>query len=282
MNNKFSDLFLHTQRRQGRINNTLPARFGVLENTQDHIYDDVWGGTNTGTQSTGMNSYFDYFYSGQDIICVVDGTEQDSQFRVLPMMQIGWSIVQQKMPVFGYASYTHDAVLRGNRIVQGSFVIATRYPNYIRDLLSTAAATRAHNDASYSYYKNLTEDDANIEKYWQRNLDPSLQSSIKNVYSAHPPFSFVIIYGVQNVSVNNFSASAGVSDLYLRYREDNPWMTDINERLIESDLVNQSNRVILDACEIQSMETGYGSDGAVITETYSFFGRDIITPETVI
>lgn len=222
------------------------------------------------------NNYFDYYYSGQDVICCIDGTEDDDRFRVLPLLGIGYSVQQQKAPVFGFWSYTYDAVMRGTRVVQGRFVIATRTPDYMKQLLAKAAQSRAARLGSknYTYVKGLTEDDKNIEEFWGKNRFDEAARAEPNIFSSHPPFSFVIIYGVQNVSLNDTFEFAS------RYSLDNPWMTDTNERLIEADVVGQTNRIILDACELQSKETQIGPDGAVITETYTFFGRDEIIPST--
>jgi hypothetical protein len=254
--------------------NTLYPPIAVL----DHAVDTTWAGTYTGaTVSSTNNPYYDYFFTGQDIIVVVDGTEDDANFKVLPLLNMGFNVTQQKAPIYGFWSYTYDAVLRGTRLVQGSITLATKSPNYVKNLIAKSAQSRQLllGSANYTYSKNLTEDDANIEKYWGKNIDPTLNALGTSIYSVHPPFSFVIIYGVQNISVSEW----GNIETYQRYTSDNPWLADTNERLIESDIVNQSNRVILDACEIQSMETSYGPDGSIVAETYSFFGRDIISPQ---
>lgn len=276
MTRSWADLFIQK--------NKLPATKSPTSITplfpvsSDTSLDAIWGGINYGTKNGGINTYFDYFFSGQDIIIAVDGVEEDIRFKILPIMQVSWNITQQKTPVYGFWSYTLDAVLHGTRIIQGSFTIATKYPNYMTDLISAAASARQTKLGSdnYYYFKGLTEDDANIEKYWNKTLDPALQGSLKNIFSIHPPFSFVIIYGIQNTSLSNTQPS--LSDLYNRYRDDDPWLMDVNERLVESDLINQKNRIVIDDIYLQSMDTAYGGDGDVIQETYSFFARDIVIP----
>lgn len=287
-----NDLFANQPQRLGTVGNpsALPpaggAGSGAATMPQQYYYrpdrvydpniDAEWARGYTGQSYSGSdtsNLYYDYFYSGQDIIVIVDGTDDDSRFKTLPIINFGWSVQQQKAPIYGFWSYTYDAVLRGTRLIQGQFTIATRYPNYIKDLIAKAAQTRQETSVrNYNYFKGLTEDDQNIEKYWGKNMDPSLNALGTTVYSVHPPFSFVVIYGVQNVSV------PGLDGRFDAFAAENPWMTDTNERLMEADAVHQYDRVILDACEIQGMETMFGSDGNVVTETYTFFARDIVTP----
>lgn len=269
------DNFAELQRFGQYNNDNLPATannslYGnSVSNTQ---LDSSWA--RAYDQSAALNNYYDYFFSGQDICVCVDGTEEDARFKALPIMQFGFNIVQQKTPLYGFWSYTYDAVMRGARVIQGQFTIATRTPQFMKQLLSKAAQSRQENRGSinYNYNRGLTEDDANIEAYWGKNrFDNSLASAGTNLYSVHPPFSFVIVYGIQNVSVNDTS-------LVDRYNSDNPLMLDTNERLVDADALNQSNRVVLDACEITSMSTGFGSNGEVVAETYAFFARDIVIP----
>lgn len=240
----------------------------------DSSIDSTWASSYQNTKV--KNPYYDYFYTGQDLIVTVDGTEDDGCFRVLPLISIGFNITQQKAPIYGFWDYTYSAVLRGTRLIQGSFTLATKSPNYVKQLLAKAAHSRQDRlgSANYTYNKGLTEDDENIEKYWGKNIDPALNAIGTSIYSVHPPFSLVLTYGVQNVSMNKW----GTNELYDLYINDNPWMTDINERLIESDLIDQSNREVLDACEIQSMSKQVDPDGSIISETYTFFARELIVP----
>lgn len=288
--NSYFDLI----RRRGLVNNpqdraTLQRdrRFGELLEVVDET-DLRWGGY---AKTGNPNNYWDYYFSGQDVKIYVDGTEEDPEFRHLPIQEFAFSVSQQKTPVYGFWSYTYDAIMRGQRIIGGQFSIVTRYPDYMKRLLEKAASVRAKGKSSYRYYRDLTEDDRNIEKYWGKNLDPAYGQAGNHLFSAHPPFSFVIVYGVQNLSL-----SSGDLDLqnrnaiYNSYRKGpsgpetdiNPLLSDVNERLVESDTADQANRIVLEACELTQVQRAIGSDGAVLTETYEFLARDIIShlPQT--
>jgi len=154
----------------------------------------------------------------------------------------------------------------------------------MRRALEAAAEARqnrvaSHSAGSYTYYRGLTTDDANIEKYWSQNLDPALASTGKQIFSTHPPFTFVVVYGLQSMSLNAQNASSqGLSGAFNAYQEDNPMYQDTNERLVDSDPFDQSNRIILDDVELLNFNTEYHSTGQLIVEDYQFIARDYIIP----
>lgn len=256
------------------FNNTITPSNAIT--IIDPELDQVWAkGFRT---SRAPNSYFDYYFAGQDMKVSVDGIEDDPEFSDLPILELGFSVTQTKKPIYGFWSYTYDAVMRGERVVQGTFSLATRTPDYMRRLLSKAAEARANKQQTYSYYRGLTEDDTNIERYWGQNIDPSLTEAGKNIFSVHPPFSLSITYGIQNLSLSQLHSSVKQQDLWDAYKADTPLATDTNERLVESDPISNANRIVIDACELVSFETGFSPDGAVVTESYGFFARDYVIP----
>ena len=51
------------------------------------------------------------------------------------IVDLEFSMTEQIMPVYGYASYTADAFVRGNRIIQGAFTINFKSVGYINEVL---------------------------------------------------------------------------------------------------------------------------------------------------
>lgn len=257
------------------------AKAGGASGTVDPMIDQQWAGYNP---SNAPNSYFDYYFSGQDIRVYIDGIEDVAEFSTLPISDFSFNIVQQKMPIYGFWSYTYDAVARGSRIINGSFRLITKSPDYMRRALEAAAEARqnrvaSHVAGSYTYFRGLTDDDANIEKFWGQNLDPALASTGKQIFSTHPPFTFVVVYGVQSMSINAQNAnSMGLNGAFQAYQEDNPIYQDTNERLVDSDPFDQSNRYILDDVELVNLSTEFHSNGQLICEDYQFVARDYIIP----
>ena len=251
----------------------------MAEHFLDFITSDIdrkWAGYRPSADPYRTNPYYDYFFSGQDVRIFVDGTFEEPEFFTLPINQFGFNISQKKMPIYGFWSYTYDGVMRGVRIIEGSFVLVTKSPDYMRRLLEKAADTRAKNGGSYSYFKGLTEDDKRIDQYWGKNLDPAIASAGKNVFSVHPPFSFIIVYGIQSTSINDFASSQSIDDSQQVFFHDSLLMADVNDRLVDAALPITSRRIVLDSCELTGMSTGYTSDGSAIMETYNFIARDII------
>lgn len=284
-----NDLF-DNQLRRGNIN----GNFGVVGGTknaqskkvvtdidsvtsfQNSNIDDQWS-----EGYVTMSTYYDNYFAGQDIKVTLDGVEDD--FPDIPILNMGFNIEQQKTPVYGLWSYTYDGVMRGTRIVSGTLSIATTSADYMTRLLSKAASSRRDirngvgelGATIYGSGRQLTADDSLIDTYWSKNIDPAVGAAGKNIHSVHPPFSLVILYGIQNTSISptEWSPTGGDPATW----DTNVLNADINERLVEGD-PNKTTimRRVLEACEITSMQTGFAPDGSVVAETYSFFARDTV------
>lgn len=238
------------------------------------VLDEYWAGVPKEKSWVKPSNYFDYFFSGQDIKVIMEGADLEIPYSDIPIAQIAWSINQKKTPVYGFWSYTWDHCAVGTRMVAGNLVIPTKYVGYFRDCIKAAARSRKH--AVYPYNRPLTQDDSNVEKYWHNNIDPFNSNAEPNIYSAHPSFNLQIIYGIQNVSLSTISSTAKAQELFKIYEESNPFYTDTNERLVESDSIEHKNRIVLDSCQIMGMATTVNPSGEPILEQYSFIARDMI------
>lgn len=218
------------------------------------------------------HTYFDYYFTGQDVNVYIQG----AQDHPMPIIEFGYGIQQQKQPVYGFWSWRHDAVMRGTRIVNGMFRIATTSTDYMADKVSQAASSRLAG-SDQSFVRGLNIDESLIETYWARNFnDDTIGQQQRNIFSSHPPFNFAIVYGFQSATLYNTSTSS--SDLYNSYKENTPLMTDTNERLIE--VGPEGNmQYIIEEVELTGMQTEYNVDGQVCSEVYSFFARDMYSPK---
>lgn len=239
----------------------------------DPAVDYQWARTSTGKELN--SSYFEYYFSGQDIKVNVAEID-DPKFTDLPIIDFAFNIEQEKLPVYGFWSYTYDAIARGVRIVTGAFSIATRYPNYMADLLAEAAAARSRkNGGLEDYGRPLTDDDVNIDQYWGRSMDPVLNKTGANIFSIHPPFTFVVNYGIQSMSVENTSV---YENYYGNFRQSSEYVTDANHRLVSADSDRVSFKLYIDAVELKNVQRQFSSTGEVCTEVYTFIARDVIVP----
>lgn len=241
--------------------------------TIDPVNDAIWA--KTAEESIRPSSYYDYFFTGQDMVCYIEGVR-----GALDIMEFAFNVQQQKVPVYGFWSYTHDNVMRGVRTVTGAFRVATVATDYMANRIADAAAYRANADGGY-VLRGLDMDEKNIEKYWERNVDPSnAYSYSRNVFSVHPPFNFVCIYGLQSSSITS-DPRGRLEEVRNKYRmSDTPMMTDINERLVAT---NQDNamRYVIENVELTGLQVEYAPTGEVCSEVYSFFAREYLPAKDI-
>lgn len=72
------------------------------------------------------------YFSGADLSIYV------GDVFVSEVNRLQFALTQQIRPIYGYNSYTYDALAVGNRIVQGSFAINFTEPYYLEKLLARA------------------------------------------------------------------------------------------------------------------------------------------------
>lgn len=242
------------------------APIDVFNSDEDLKWASAFGG-----REDNFNTYYDYYYSGQDIQVYIDGANSKSTGGVMPIISFAFNIKQEKMPLYGFWSYTFDAIMRGNRIINGAFTVATTSLNYMKDMIQEASTTRQAGKGVYPI-RSLDGDQKNIEKYWSINVDPSVpaDNDPRNIWSSHPAFNFVVVYGMQDVSVADY-------DTMKMKRLTNPQklLTDTNDRLVSGTLL--PTRYVIENVELTSLQVEYTPDGQPLGETYSFIARDLFT-----
>lgn len=246
--------------------------FGVLDPTIDLQWANQY--RETGAQHT----YFDYYFSGQDIQVHVDGVSQYDEDSQLPIASLAIQIEQQKTPIFGFWDYTYSQVMRGTRLVSGALALHTTSTDYMVNLLSKAATGRVNGNQEY-VLRGLDTDEKHIEQYWTRNINADIAySNNKSLFNSHPPFNLIIMYGLQSVSLAS-NRGEQYAEVLGSYQNDTPLFTDTNERLVATETDN-SMRIVLYGCELTKMSTEYAPDGSPIIEQYQFFAKDIATPRS--
>lgn len=246
-----------------------------------------------------FSNYYDYFFSGEDIKVYIDGLFDPKD--ELDIAGFGFLIKQEKQAVYGFWSYNFDAIMNGTRIISGQFSVYSRYPRRMTELLEEAARVRTSSVSGkmdttsvVSVMRSQNEsrkDEENIQKYWANSqldritVDPAISSSVPdgqhNIFSAHPPFNFVILYGVEDTGLSTVSASENASSAAFQQRDnlDRIISTDINERKVKMSTEKTPMKIILQDVHIMQMSTEYQSGGAPLIETYSFVARDFYLSE---
>lgn len=233
-----------------------------------------WGKAFENYNYSFYNPYFDYFYTGQDVNVQIEATE-----NILPIYSFGYNIQQQKTPLYGFWSYTYDAMLRGTRIVTGAFSLVSTEPFLLTKTIAEASVQRAKlsvqtGGSPLNAIRGLDEDESRIDRYWRRNFDSNLDMGDQNLFSVHPPFNIIITYGLQETSLVSNDPNARVAELQANGYGQDAIMTDFNERLIKNPSNQLDRQVLLENVEIISKNVEYNVDGDPLLETYTFMARD--------
>jgi hypothetical protein len=239
-----------------------------------------------------FSNYYDYYFSGEDVKIYMDGLFDAGD--ELDIANFAFLIKQEKQPLYGFWSYNYDVMMTGTRIISGEFSVYSRYPGRMRDLLSKAADQRAKafkegKDSKRIQSKLLSgaesdEDEKNIQKYWANgnrgagSLDrlsgDSVSSDTRNIFSAHPPFNFIVKYGTQEGSVTTIGTNKGTNNEDNFSVLDRMMATDYNERLVQK-TASSSMDIVLQSIQLMSMTTSYAPGGQALIETYQFLARDM-------
>jgi hypothetical protein len=258
--------------------------------------DSVWSGGLAGdNKDKRFSNYYDYYFGGEDIKVYVDGLFEPE--NELDISSFSYSIKQEKQPLYGFWSYNYDTVLYGTRIVSGEFTIYTRYPRRMTDLIEQAASVRVKNPtpqesmggvvSSLRSKLESADDQKNIEKYWAYSqldritadpLSKIAKDSGHNIFSAHPPFNFVILYGAQEASMSPLDYS-GTTGGVITDNLDRMIVSDINERLIRTDNNANPMKIVLQEVQLLGMATSYSTGGQPVAESYQFIARDLYFSE---
>jgi hypothetical protein len=250
----------------------------------------VWAGGKSSGDSR-FSNYYDYYFSGEDVKIYIDGLFDPTD--ELDMANFAFTIRQEKNPVYGFWSYNYDAVMLGTRMVAGGFSIYSRYPRRMTEMIEKAAkqrvnsaSTTANSSSVISLMKSQNEslqDEQNIERYWgysqldRVTTDPvSSSANGHNIFSAHPPFNFVIHYGVQDSSLTPTTVTKNASSAEYQQADnlDRMLATDTNQRTIKINDQTSPMKIIIQNVHLTGLSAAIASGGEALIENYSFIARD--------
>lgn len=269
-------------KRQGNTGQDTTSKSGVVSNssidgwtTEEQKLFSLWA-TSFEKYNDGFNNpYFDYFFTGQDVQISLFGL--DDPVDTLPIFSFAYNIEQQKQPLYGFWNYTYNAMLRGTRIVTGAFTIVATEPQLLTKTIAKAALNVAKGTpkslTDYYYIRDVNNDQRNVDKYWRKNYEDNLDAGQQHLFSVHPPFHFIIKFGIQSTSLAARNPSYRAAEIMQKFNDNSAYMVDINERLVK-DTSDQSMVVALENIELMSKATQYDTAGQPILETYTFMARD--------
>lgn len=261
-------------------NNGQVAEFWSRE--QKDLFE-KWHSSYADYEDNYQSPYFDYYYTGQDISCEIEGLSGE----LLPIYNFGYVIQQQKQPVYGFWDYTFSAMMRGTRIVSGAFSLVSTQPHYLTRQIARASQVRSKvnsdKDTVNDLYalRGLDSDESNVDRYWRRNYDNNLDTAQQHLFSVHPPFNLILTYGIQETSLISNNPAARMEEFMNKYEDTPPLASDQNERLVKNPSKPEETQVLLENIELTSKSVEFNTDGDPILETYTFMARDerILSPQ---
>lgn len=193
---------------------------------------------------------------------------------------IAFQLQEQVMPIYGYNSFTYDAVARGQRFVQGQFTVNFKNVGYLHQVLENAnaifyALEKGEQDGLVKpeYYENKTLSeilktlgkdsfDQIADEYekaiWGEKDSNELLSSDYSPYFRQDDFGFDL-----RVQYGSVSETSG-------YVQNNTYRSSKNDK---SNLtVDMINGVQLTG---MSKQISTADQGAPILEQYTFIARDV-------
>lgn len=237
-----------------------------------------------------FNNYYDYYFSGEDIKVFIDGLYDVED--ELDLAGFAYSVRQEKQPLYGFWSYNYDTVMLGTRIIVGEFSLYTRYPQRMTKLLQKAAKNRLEAEEFGGYeansiltklasdYSREPDDEANVQKYWSYSQLDRITNDIysdsitgTNIFSAHPPFNFVIVYGAEATAVTPRDI-LNSQDIQINETIDRIISSDVNERNIQTGNLNSPMKIVVQQVNLTSMTNSYTVGGSPLIESYQFMARD--------
>jgi hypothetical protein len=237
-----------------------------------------------------FSNYYDYYFSGEDIRIYIDGlfSPEDE----LDIANFAFNVRQEKQPLYGFWSYNYDAMMYGTRIITGEITMFSKYPRRMTELLEKAAAVRSRtqrtNNSTNGTLSSLRsnfeteEDEKLIEKYWARGQldrttdDPfakNIQNSNRNIFSAHPPFNLIIVYGLEEVALSPLNVYQS-EDINISDNIDRMMISDVNQRTVKSNEIVSPMKIVIQEINLTNMSIAYGPGGQPIGESYQFIARD--------
>lgn len=102
------------------------------------------------------------YFSGSDIRIYFEDVLIDE------VTDLTFTMQEKVLPIFGYNSYTYDAIARGSRIIQGSFAINFKDVDYLRGAVESILNEK---DDISNWEDNYPRTETNINENFNENKD---------------------------------------------------------------------------------------------------------------
>jgi hypothetical protein len=196
--------------------------------------------------------------------------------------ELEYTLSEQVMPIYGYASHTFDKVARGNRIVQGSFAINFKEVGYLQIVLNSLSSTLTANksfttkdtfnktqslEIDGKTYKDVVHKNIPAE-YLIKDFDKLAESYENRIWGADPK------HAAKQQRTSYFYGN-DESDKALRDKGFNILIgfggVSLNNKMATCHSTTQS----IVGVQITSVSTRVDPSGQPVQEVYQFIAEDI-------
>ena len=272
-----------------------------------------WGGYGWTGHDTAP--YQKYYFSGNDVFVFIEPYGQ-TRLIPIPITDMGYGISQEKVPIFGYSSYTWDTVARGTRIIRGEFTIVFTKVNFLGRLLGDPSVPDVTQEDIIHPVVLVDEDDELARRKDLRSsiwgykeggtvyqnatninsvlYDPTKVQNLGDDGEAAYPFGRKASDGYSEAEfaghppfniVVAFGDNPSVREIgYSGFNYEQWKLTALDDYKMALDINESQNvgeRVILKNVELMSCGTVLDPSGQPLRESYSFIARDATIPTVI-
>jgi hypothetical protein len=233
------------------------------------------------------NLFARQYYSGSDV------SISFNNIPVEEIVEISFGLTQQTQAIFGYGSFTWDAVAYGSRYVEGSFRINFKETFYIRSVLDQLVRDTTVATVDNDYQNILAAQDLTLDELRAKlnSLDQAAIQSLANAYEAKlwskdqllnksEDTAWLDTHGGYDYKRTNGQWGSQYNDL-LKYGfdiiiafGDKIYELDRNPAAAGQSSANTTAKVLNDV-HINGYRTVCRPDGQPIFEEYTFVARDM-------
>lgn len=195
---------------------------------------------------------------------------------------MSFQLQEEVLPIYGYNSFTYDAIARGKRIVQGQFAINFTSVGYLQQILDNANAIfyaleegKKNNLIKPEYYQNMKLDEI-LQKLGKDSFEQIADEYEKAIWGDDDEDEIYLNYA----NMPYFRQDDLGFDIRVQYGAVTEATGYVNGKFYQSNKTEPPNITVdvINGVQITGMvKTGIGveAQGAPIQEQYSFLARDL-------
>jgi len=196
-------------------------------------------------------------------------------------VSISFQVSEEVMPIYGYHSYTYDAIARGRRLVQGQFAINFTSAGYLHQVIENAHAIfyaleegKKKGLIQPQYYQNMKLNEI-LMKLGKESFDQIADEYEKAIWGVQEDNDQYLSYADRPF----FRQNQLGFDIRIQYGAIAESTGYVNGRFYQSTKAEKPNSTVdvINGVQLNGMskQIATSDQGAPILEYYSFIARDI-------